>query len=468
MKSIRQRLAVGLISGLAVLVILVGAVVLPALHRLLVAEFDYALLAKARALTTLADPARRGVNLQFTEASLPEFQAGAGAEYFQAALGSGTVLARSPSLGTALFTPPSDVASPPLFWNVTLPGERAGRAVALRFADDGANDVLVIFARDRARLDRTWLTVLLAAGGGALGLLALMWFVVRRAVGAGLQPVHALAREVTGISSTSLEQRVSTDQIPEELRPITTELNRVLAHLQSAFERERRFTSDAAHELSTPIAELRALTDVALRWRDDPAVTIDLAVKANAIAQQMERLVRVLLALARAENCRAQMQLGAVDVALVTRELADALRARWAAKNLGVRGAADSSAVIETDPTLLRALLFNILDNAVEHAPPGGAIEYAVQREGEWIRVIVSNTQQSLVPDDLPHIFEPLWRKDPARTDGTHCGVGLALVKAYADTLDAAVRAELVAPELFRMTVSFPARLSKRNETSAA
>jgi signal transduction histidine kinase len=324
---------------------------------------------------------------------------------------------------------------------------------------------LVIFARDRARLDRTWLTILLSAGGGTLGLFALLWLVVRRAVGAGLQPVHALAREVTAISSTSLEKRVSDTAIPEELRPIVAELNRLLEHLQSVFQRERRFTSDAAHELSTPVAELRSLTDVALRWRDDPAVTADLAVKTNAIAQQMERIVRVLLALARAENCRAQMQLGTVDVALVTRELVDTLRARCAAKTIGLRGAANSPALSETDPTLVRALLFNVLDNAVEHSPPGSAMDFSVHREGALIRVIVSNTQQSLVREDLPHIFEPLWRKDTARTDGTHCGVGLALVKAYAEALGATVCAELVTPDLFRMTVTLPAYPENRKET---
>ncbi|HWN97351.1 MAG TPA: sensor histidine kinase N-terminal domain-containing protein, partial [Methylomirabilota bacterium] len=217
MRSIRQRLALGLIGGLAALLLLVAALVMPALHRMLVAEFDYALLAKARALTTLAEPARRGVNLQFTEASLPEFQAGAGAEYFQAALANGTVLARSPSLDNATLTPPAAVTSAPLFWNVKAPGGQRARAVALRFADDGANDVLVIFARDRDRLDRTWLAVLLSCGGGAFGLLALIWLVVRRAVSTGLQPVHALAHDVTGISSTSLEKRVTTGTLPEEL-----------------------------------------------------------------------------------------------------------------------------------------------------------------------------------------------------------------------------------------------------------
>ncbi|HWN96349.1 MAG TPA: ATP-binding protein, partial [Methylomirabilota bacterium] len=243
--------------------------------------------------------------------------------------------------------------------------------------------------------------------------------------------------------------------------------NRLLEHLQSAFERERRFTSDAAHELSTPIAELRALTDVALRWRDDPAVTADLAAKANAIAQQMERIVRVLLSLARAENCRADMQISAVDVALVTRELAETLRTRCAARNLGLRGTADSPAMTETDPTLVRALLFNILDNAVEHSSPGGAMEYSVTSDGAVIRVVVSNTQRSLAPEDLPHLFEPLWRKDTARTDSSHCGVGLALVKAYAEALGATVRAELAAPELFRVTIAF-AVLRNRNEISGA
>jgi signal transduction histidine kinase len=455
MNSIRQRLAFGLISGLTLLVAILAAVVLPMIQRALLAEFDYALRAKAHALTSFADATRRGVNLQFTEANLPEFQPGPDAEFFQVTMADGTVLARSPSLGS------NTLRRPPGFpsgagWNNELPNGVPGRALSLRFAQDGANDIEVTFARSRERLNNTLAVIHASAAAGGIATVVLISIVVNRVVRHGLQPVHALAQEVTGITSASLDRRVSTAALPKELQPIALELNRLLEHLQAAFARERRFTADAAHELSTPIAELRALTDVALRWRDDPAVTGDLATKANEIAQQMQHIVRVLLALSRAENARAEIKLGNADLSVLFQELTNAIEARCRAKGIELRCQIQPDVRIRTDATLLRALLFNVLDNAAEYTPANGAVDCTLRKAGEVVIAETTNAQADLVADDLPHLFEPLWRKDSARTNGQHCGVGLALVKSYAEALGARVQAELLTTGELRVTVTLP------------
>jgi hypothetical protein len=101
MKSIGQRLRLQLMTGLAGLMIAGALILYPSVRAILLSEFDYALLAKARALTTLPEPGREGINLSFAQAPLPEFQSRPDAEFFQVWLRDGSPFARSPSLETA-------------------------------------------------------------------------------------------------------------------------------------------------------------------------------------------------------------------------------------------------------------------------------------------------------------------------------------------------------------------------------
>jgi signal transduction histidine kinase len=260
-----------------------------------------------------------------------------------------------------------------------------------------------------------------------LTILLLVAAIIHFLINRGLKPVDDLA---VGVAGASLNTRLPSDAVPRELKPIALEVNKLLARLQSVFERERRFTANAAHELTTPVAELRSITDVALRWGDDPKLAASAARSANEIAQQMERILRVLLALARSESARAQLHIEGVEVRSLLDEILHSLAARIADKKIELR-ANKGAAVIQSDHAMLRAILFNLLDNAVEYTPPGGKFHCDLNPT----RLLIVNEQSDITPEDMPQLGEPFWRKDAAHSGGVHAGLGLTLVKSYAELL---------------------------------
>ena len=173
--------------------------------------------------------------------------------------------------------------------------------------------MLVAVAHDTGELDRflailLWSSILITAVASA-GTVAVVQVVVWR----GLRPLQDVAARAAQIDEQSLHIRFPLDGLPAELQPICLRLNASLQKLQQAFQRERRFTADAAHELRTPIAELRALANVALRGGDSGTSAVYFE-DARDIAVQMERIVSNLLALARCHAGAMQIVREPVDV----------------------------------------------------------------------------------------------------------------------------------------------------------
>ena len=118
----------------------------------------------------------------------------------------------------------------------------------------------------------------------------------------GLSPLRRLADYTATIDSKSLGSRYNTAHLPDELQPVVRRLNELLERLEHAFAREKHLTADMAHELKTPIAEFRSLSEVALKWPDDAGFVNSALADACEISKQMDRIVSVLLALGRCES----------------------------------------------------------------------------------------------------------------------------------------------------------------------
>ncbi len=377
--------------------------------------------AARQALVALASEALR-VRFQLDTDAYPEYSAPDGSASFQIWTSDGRELARSGSLAELSLPRLAEADAPVRFRDVTLPGGGAGRAIALDvahvpFADEAWNEAwarirggtpiaassaVVVVARDRRDVDDLMAALLagllfsglvLAAGAGALAYLA---------SGRALRPLTALRRQVESLHAEALHERIRLDNLPSELTPAVAALNDALDRLERSFTRERELASRLAHELRTPIAELRAITDVARRWPDDPQLQARAVDQGHEIAAHMTRVVSVLLRLARAES-------GEIPLESAHLQLRTALQASWlrlealaSSREHTLEVRIDDAVHVDADPEVLDAVLGNVLQNAAEHAPRGSVIEASVARDNGTIQLVVSNplgTSEGDAPD---------------------------------------------------------------------
>jgi two-component system sensor histidine kinase QseC len=474
--SIRARLTITLIVSTGILMLSGFGALDILVERALRKQFDQTLLTKTRLLTRFPEVDRNGINLEFTEYPLPEFERPDQGEYYQLWLRDGTVLSKSRSLGTASLRPQFGTADQPVYQNIQLPDGHPGRAVGIGFfpSIEAKNPAAqsetqfamgLVLARDKTSLNHLLTEVRLGISATGCLLLLLTGWVVNRSLRKGLAPINRLACEVETLEAASLTTaRISQKNLPCELTRIATELNRMIERLNSAFQREQRLTSDIAHEINTPMSELRAISEVALKWPDDPEATRNLAQQTLDTTARLQDITGEILELARQQNA-ASTELQIVDLP----ELWADVRREYSAKALKWKmifhEELPEKLLVKSNPVLLRSILSNLLENAIEYSPSEAAIccTLSARADGYWIFTL-ENPNTSLTETDLEHLFDPLWRHDSSRSSPKHSGLGLSLVKTISTRLGIHVRACLPAPETFRIVLEFP---KKSNRCSA-
>ncbi len=477
MRSIREHITLCMIGTIVGLIGLFGAGLYSYVRHVLVDQFDDALLHQAVGISSVTMLEADGhIDFELNLETTPRYQPSKTAHYFQVWYSTGTSLARSPSLNGQDLRPGSR-SSTPYFGDMVLPDGRSGRVVEMSFTpsaeviwdEAGApplnhpasagtpnpQPMTVVVARERESLDGTLTTILgffamgtiVIAGGAAL--------IVLFIVGRGMRPLQRMAAEVEAIGPQTLERRLPAAGLPVELQPIAEKLNGLLERIESMIRRERRFTADAAHELRTPVAELRTLTDVAATWPvGNPAINQALR-DAKDIAIQMEALIAALLDLSRHDAGTLQVLRQAVDLSTLVQDVHSTLRSRIETSSSSVDLTLPATAVVETDPVLVRACLHNLMDNAIKHSPPGAHIACRLTASPQFVMLSIVNPCAELTDDDLRHIGEPFWQKDTARSKSERSGLGVALVKAYAKALSAELSLELDSGKQFVAQLRF-------------
>lgn len=487
--SLRLRLLLLLVGGALVVAAAGGLVLERIVPPRIVAGFDQELLGNARALATLTRQTADGLELDFADEFMPEFQSTEDPQYFQVEGDELVELSRTfvgvPEGARLARAPP---ASRPRYADVTLPDGRPGRQVQVDFVpqlsdelehagmdgasagwlvepQDGSLDIpsrlpegrvlaTVIVARERGSLDGRILFVRTAIALTGAAVVAAVAALAALALSLGLRPVGRLARDVSALDGRGLGARLGEADLPVELVPIARQVNELLGRIAATVERERQLTSDMAHDLKTPVAELRTLCDVGARWPSDREATVRFFHDARDVAVTMERTIERLLALARHDAGRESVAREEVDVAAVLRAAAAAHAPEASARGLSLRIDA-TAARVSSDRARLGQIVANLIENAVAHADPG-EVTCSVRDAGSHVTVRIENLASGLAPGDLAHVFERFWRKDAARGDRAHAGLGLALARANAELLGLDLRASLPQPGSFAVTLDLP------------
>jgi two-component system sensor histidine kinase QseC len=269
----------------------------------------------------------------------------------------------------------------------------------------------------------------------------------------GLRPLRQLAGELRNRSPLALSP-IDRTHLPHEMQPLVEAMNKLLLELSRAFERESRFTSDAAHELRTPLAGLRAQLELARFPDESPAARAESLGKAWLAALRMQHLVTQLLLLCRLD-VSAHLDRATVRLDEIAQRVCADLAPAAVEKNIDLSLDAEPARLEAGNQELLCALLRNLVDNAIRYTPKNGEIGVKIGGKAGEINVEVGDSGCGVAPEDLQRLGQRFRRLSPALAEGV--GLGLSIVARIADLHGARVS---YAPDKtrggLRVSVRFP------------
>ena len=248
----------------------------------------------------------------------------------------------------------------------------------------------------------------------------------------GLRPLRELSSLAAGIGANQMQQRLDPSKYAVELEQVATTFNGMLDRLQVSFERLNRFSGDIAHELRTPLHNLRGEVEVALsksRSDDDYRDTLGSCLEETV---RLSRLVDSLLFLARAEQPQSALNCEPLRLGNELKTIQDFYEA--AADDAGVTlSVISSDTEFMADRTLFQRAIGNLITNALAHTPRKGRVDILGVASETGIKVTVADNGSGIAPEHLPHVFDRLYRGTGARSDATGHGLGLSIVKSVVE-----------------------------------
>jgi signal transduction histidine kinase len=204
--------------------------------------------------------------------------------------------------------------------------------------------------------------------------------------------------------------------------------NCLLDRLQESFERQRRFTGDASHQLRTPLTAMLGQVDLALRQERSVAEYQRVLALVQKKTRHLRQIVESLLFLSRADSEAQQPQLELIDVAGWLTEHIRSWHDSRRVSDLKLEVETDDPPWLRVQPSLLGELVNNLLDNASKYSAPGTSITVRLRREGQVVLLAVEDRGIGIAEGEIPHVFEPFYRSSEARhKDSAGLGLGLSV-----------------------------------------
>ena len=264
--------------------------------------------------------------------------------------------------------------------------------------------------------------------GVSLGLSSLVGYLIARS---GMRPIENIGHTAARIRPTTLHERIQTEGLPAELRELGETFNGMLDRLEQSFRYVSQFSDDVAHELRTPINNIRGEIEVALsksRTGEEYRGVLESCLEECA---RLSRLIRTLLFLARSDTSAEVLQRDKVDVSQELRKVETYYEAAATDAGIDLRVSAVEGVYAELDRTLFQQAIGNLVSNAIAHTSAGGRVSLSATSDRNRLTVSVSDTGCGIAPEHLPHVFERFYRADRARTGSAqNVGLGLAVVKS--------------------------------------
>jgi two-component system heavy metal sensor histidine kinase CusS len=246
----------------------------------------------------------------------------------------------------------------------------------------------------------------------------------------GTQPLREVSETARHIGSSTLNERLRTEGYPREIESLASTFNAMLQRLEDSFLRLSRFSADIAHELRTPVNNIRGESEVALaqpRTIDEYRETLSSCLEESV---RLSELIESLLFLARSESPGEHLKRKRQSISALLSNVQGYYEAAASESGVSLRFECDGEVVGDVDGPLLQRALGNLVSNALANTAAGGAVILSAARQIQQLRIQVSDTGSGISGEALPKVFERFYRADPARarrSGGT--GLGLSIVR---------------------------------------
>lgn len=273
--------------------------------------------------------------------------------------------------------------------------------------------------------------------------LVILFFVTRTIAGKSIAPIDEVIETANRIHHEHLGERIPIPPHQDEMHRLASTINNLLDRIQNAIQVEQRFTSDASHELRTPVAALKGTLEVLARKPRTVQYYREKAEYCLSEVNRMSRLIKQMLLLTRYDGSSNGFSLEEVPLIRQLELVLDAQHTEIAKKSMRVTITGDTGAVIATDPAMLEILLGNILSNAVKYSEPESPIHIAITTSGEQVTCSVQDQGIGMSSAQVEKMFDRFYRADDSRSNQTAgVGLGLSIVRRLADLLHIDIRVE--------------------------
>lgn len=248
-----------------------------------------------------------------------------------------------------------------------------------------------------------------------------------------LSPISMIIKTAKEIESGDLSKRIQGIESKDEVGILAETFNSMLIHLETSFNREKQFASDASHELRTPIAIIMNTSEELINSKKNDTSNIsDEHLIIFEESRRMERIISQLLFLTRGDEGKYQVNIEQVNVVEVISVVMEQLEDYKNDHQITMAYSISNNVLVDFDQTLLTQLFLNLIQNAIKYSVPGGNIAVDVTENQNQVIAKIIDNGIGISPEDLPHIFERFYRADKVR-DRTGTGLGLSIVQWIVD-----------------------------------
>ena len=269
-----------------------------------------------------------------------------------------------------------------------------------------------------------------------------------------LSPIRKIIRKIDKISADDLSARIDDVDSSDELRELTDRINAMLDNLEQSFDRQKKFVSDASHELKTPIAVIQGYSGLLKRWgKSDPEVLDESIDSIAREADNMKRIVEQLLLLARIG--RYMLNPEEIDVGDEIEKAIDGYELVCKTHSFALE--TEPGVIAVADKNLFTECIRAVADNAIKYSDENTTIKFTVRADDGYAVIKIIDSGKGISPSDLPHVFDRFYRCDKSRgRDKNSSGLGLTIAKSAVEMMNGTIEAESEQGVGSTFTLRFP------------